>query len=508
MRNAILLGTVLLMSESAANESNQWIDASSQDLNGYVRALSLDLRGTVPTMEELSAIELSGEISAEIIDEWLYSPGFEEQVIEQHRALFWNELAINLLAKRKIFRRDGVYFNNQRTRYHRGVVQTHCGDFAANVDQLNQPLTWVTNEDGSISEGYVLVSPYWAPDTSVEVCAFDAQLTAVSATGVDCSTADAHQEPDCGCGPNLQWCIDGTSEKLIEESLSADISERVRSMLEVDGSYRDLLVGDSMFVNGPSVHFYRYIAPFDEENYESPVSIETLPSVDFTDMNMTTIVLSDEYNGILTSPGWLLRHQTNRGRANRFYGAFLCREFIPPVVGFSGLDSQQTPTPNLIMREGCLGCHARLEPWAAYWARWSEASMVYHSSVDFPEYMEECAQCANTSGCSEICEDYYLIEQTHSDEGPYLGWLNTYAFLVDEKKQHPDIGPVGWVDKSIDDGSLARCSASRASDWLLNWSSEDDELVQDLADQFQQDLNYRMLVKRIVTSPQYWSMNQ
>ena len=64
---------------------NPWEDASSQDLLGYARALSLDLRGNVPTPEELEAIESSGEVSSTMLDSWLNSIEFEEQVIEQHR---------------------------------------------------------------------------------------------------------------------------------------------------------------------------------------------------------------------------------------------------------------------------------------------------------------------------------------------------------------------------------------------------------------------------------------
>ena len=101
-----------------------------------------------------------------------------------------------------------------------------------------------------------------------------------------------------------------------------------------------------------------------------------------------------------------------------------------------------------------------------------------------------------------------MIEESHSDETPYIGWLTTYAFLMGEKKQHPDSGPVAWVDKSIEDGSLAACSASRASSWLLNWETEDEEYVENLANQFGQGLHYRSLVKSIVTSPQYWSENR
>ena len=47
----------------------QWVDASSQDLHGYVRALSLDIRGVVPSEAELEAIETAGVLDEAILDE-------------------------------------------------------------------------------------------------------------------------------------------------------------------------------------------------------------------------------------------------------------------------------------------------------------------------------------------------------------------------------------------------------------------------------------------------------
>ena len=64
-----------------------WVDASTQDLHGYARALSLDIRGVVPTSDELLAIEDAGEVPEALLDAWLASPQFESQVIAQHREL-------------------------------------------------------------------------------------------------------------------------------------------------------------------------------------------------------------------------------------------------------------------------------------------------------------------------------------------------------------------------------------------------------------------------------------
>ena len=55
--NPLIMGLVVLM-----GAGDPWTDAASQDLTGYARALSLDLRGHVPTLTELESIELAGEL--------------------------------------------------------------------------------------------------------------------------------------------------------------------------------------------------------------------------------------------------------------------------------------------------------------------------------------------------------------------------------------------------------------------------------------------------------------
>jgi hypothetical protein len=259
-----------------------------------------------------------------------------------------------------------------------------------------------------------------------------------------------------------------------------------------------------MYMNGVMVFFFRNIAPFDTENYELPVPVELLPDKGIFDTEFTPVAIPDHHDGVLTAPGWLLRHQTNRGRANRFYSAFLCDQFILPEGGVGRLSDADVPTPNLTMREGCLGCHARLEPWAAYWGRWSEASTVYRSDEVFPSQSAECTACATGSGsCSDFCDDYYIVEASHDDLEPYLGWYMPYAFLTGDKKDHPDLGPLGWIDLSDEDGRIGTCATRNAARWLLDWD-EDVDAYEAWAGEFNANMSYRELVKQIVTSPQYW----
>ena len=59
---------------------------------------------------------------------------------------------------------------------------------------------------------------------------------------------------------------------------------------------------------------------------------------------------------------------------------------------------------------------------------------------------------------------------------PYLGWLNAYAFLTEDKQDNPDYGPIGWVNQSVNDGAFT-CSIQNASGWLLNRKNQTANLL-------------------------------
>ncbi|MEC7947528.1 MAG: hypothetical protein VX265_08140, partial [Myxococcota bacterium] len=283
---ALGLSLMLLLGADAP-----WNDASSGDLHAYARAVSLDVRGVVPSADELGAIEAAGELDDATLDAWLASDGFVETAIERHRERFWNQLELTLLNNRRMGRRNGIYFVGNRARILRGQTQVHCGVMEADADAQNVPLSWQDNGDGSISEGWVWVTPYWDPSQPIQVCALDAQTAAVSPTGTDCSTEDAQRDAGCGCGPDLMWCFGGDVEEQIETALAADIDERVRSMLATDAPYSNLLTGSDLFVNGASTHFFRHLAAFRTSDYESPVPLSALPSLDFSDPSYVSVAL-------------------------------------------------------------------------------------------------------------------------------------------------------------------------------------------------------------------------
>ena len=62
----------------------------------YLRALSLDLRGTLPSADEVDQVRVLGEVPDALIDEWLASDAFAQQAVRFHRALLWSNVAMQL----------------------------------------------------------------------------------------------------------------------------------------------------------------------------------------------------------------------------------------------------------------------------------------------------------------------------------------------------------------------------------------------------------------------------
>ena len=87
-----------------------------------VRALSFDLRGKPPSMEELASVTAVGGIPENMVEEWLDSPEFTEQMIRLHRAMFWNELSnLRFMHDRmRLQNNGGIWWRRQNARTLRG----------------------------------------------------------------------------------------------------------------------------------------------------------------------------------------------------------------------------------------------------------------------------------------------------------------------------------------------------------------------------------------------------
>ena len=485
-------------------------DGSVAPTTRQLRAASLSLRGIVPDASEYEQV-LSDGFEDGLIDEWLATDAFAEQVSRHHRSLFWNNVQnVDLIDNDSRIRpTDGIYFvDDSPAEVRRGVNDAHCGNFDASFDTDGRPIT-VEGPEGSRQEGWVWVTPFWAPDTTVKVCAFDAQERRFTGSGTDCATEDWEDDPDCGCGPNLIWCGNNNVENAINDGFARDIDLRVERIIREDRSYLDLFEDTTGYVNGPMVHYYRHGTGKPDDILFAPgqVDLARLPDLAFTDVDTYVPVdLGVQHAGVMTSPAWLMRFMTNRARASRFYESFLCQPFQPPDGGLTDLDDPN-PSLDLTERPGCQYCHALLEPAAAHWGRWPEAGAGYLDPNEYPAFSPECETCAtNGTACSSECRNLYVVDPIASEQYDFIGWLNAYQFLETRHMSHVEQGPNQLVRSTVADGRLPTCVAKRTAEWLMgrDMTPADQEWLDTLADDFVgSDFRYRSLVRDIITSDNY-----
>lgn len=494
------------------------------DLHRTLRALSLDLRGVVPSVDEHDMVEATGEIPTELIDEWMQSEAFADRATRRHAALFWPTIDnVRLIHFRRRFRTTtGTMLNflGQSAQSYRGVRDVSCLDRPQTELQpgyvAGGPVTATvagTAMDGTPirQEGYTLVRPYWDPTIEIKVCAFDAQTARTSSiSGLDCKARSAVDDAGCGCGPNAMWCDTGATHTELIRSFEEDFRLRVRTAFLEGDPYTALFTSRRSYVNGPLVFFWTHQA----ELYDSvpllprAVDPERMPELAWGDRDtFVELELPPEHAGVLTAPVFLMRFQTNRARANRFYDAFRCQPFQPPSGGIPLDDELSSLQTDLQLRSGCNYCHALLEPAAAHWGRWTMQGAGYLDPSSFPAFRAECLDCARGfEACSDECRLHYMTRAVAPEEEPYLGMLRSFAFLRPEHQLNVDMGPKLLVENSIAENQLPACVAERTVQWLYGRDPHDNEAewTTELGNDFlRSDFDFRALVRAIVTSPSY-----
>lgn len=485
-------------------------DEPRMDKNRYLRALSLDLRGYGPSDEEYMSLAQSEDVPEVTLDAWLDDTHFVERVQRLHQALLWNNVtAVRLISDNmRLGASSSLYYRSTLSQTQRGL-RVPCQDKPQDSigwDEDGYPLM-ETLSDGSRREGYVMATPYWAPTTSIKVCALDAQTWSTSrTTGVACGVESTSRDLSCGCGPNLMWCGRTEDEKAVLEGFAQDVRLRIADVIANDRSYLELFTQHTMYVNGPMVHYFRNQSrTFGQVRLQPlPVKLEVLPDLKYTDTQFVPVPLGAEHAGVLTAPAYLLRFMTNRARANHFFNDFMCQPFVPPE---GGIPVTAPPTLDLQEREGCKYCHAMLEPSASYWGRWGESGAGYLPEERFPALRDDCLSCAQKGGCSDECSRYYVVKALTSEETPWLGKLRWYEFRHEEHEVNVEEGPSLLASQGVMDNRLPTCVARRASEWLLGralTSDDDEEWLKERADHFRQSgYSYKSLVRDIVTSSVY-----
>ncbi|MCA9538875.1 MAG: hypothetical protein KC620_08300, partial [Myxococcales bacterium] len=434
---ATLLSAFALAAASASAQTSPDPDEGSRCVSDkvelsptrYLRALSLDLRGDVPTAEELAEVAQRGEVPQSLIDEWLDTDAFAEQVVRHHRGLLWNNIDnLRLLNVNATLSRtpEGLHWRRNPARFYRGA-NVPCADRPARLGPDGEILT---DRDGL--EGYVEVAPYWDPTTSLKVCAFDAQEAEFSPEGTDCRTNAGDNDTGCGCGPELRYCTFGNVDLAINRGMRDALDRLLFDLFRRDAPYTELFTTRKAFINGPLAYFWTYLTRRNRGLLFEPKAVDmaTVPEMHYyQEGTWVEVTLPPEHAGILTRPAFLLRFQTNRARANRFYDAFLCQPFNPPDGGLPVADEAAARDPDLQLRAGCKYCHSLLEPAAAHWGRWTEQGIGYLDPATFPPQRADCERCGLTGqGCSTECRQFYLVRSLSPQEDAFIGMLNAYKF--------------------------------------------------------------------------------
>jgi len=489
-------------------------DEPTMDKYAYMRAVSLDLRGDVPLPEEYARVETESDLFDAVIDEWLGGEEFVERAVRYHRDLLWNNInnvrIVNYRANMTRSRMPNgelVYWRNRQAQIYRGLDRPPCRFEPATFDSEGN-IEVTIDADGNRLEGYVQMEPYWAPGTTINVCAFDAQENAVSPGGTNCNNNSGYNDVGCGCGPNLQWCMYGYGSAL-QQAFAKDVELRIAALIREERPYTELFTSRRAYVNGPMVHYYKHLTGFTQGIRMEPLSVDVdrLPDIPFSDYYFHEIDLPVDHAGILTSPAFLLRFQTNRARANRFYESFLCSSLSPPPGGLPTADAGQRIEPDLQKRDGCKYCHAPLEPAAAHWGRWTESGAGFLSPTQFPAVRQDCEQCARTGqACSTECRLYYVTQSFSPEEDAFLGSLNGYFFRRPEHQRNVEMGPKLFVLSSIVDDRFPKCVATNVAQDMLGRQISHDEApwIEELANGFlASGYKYRDLVKAILQSETY-----
>ena len=488
----------------------------------YLRRLSLDLRGRLPSATEMKKVIEDGQVDPDTVDDMIASEDFSHQIRTYHKDLLWSNLSSQRLAQNNFIvslprnqsqaRIFSVVSNIRRTTY-RGA-NTTCKDEPARFGEDGEILYDEEEDRNGVMirrEGWVEVNPYWAPDTTIKVCAFDAQ-TAEEGTARNGRPAPCKQmsSADCGCGPNLNWCLTREVQSTITESMTEQVLDSIDQIVTQDRPYTEVILGGDFRVNGPLVHYYSYLTSVGNNLLSAlPDPGYVLPNLAFSDAQWVPVSANTPlHSGILTLPGFLLKLQSNRGRANRFYNAFLCKAFEAPEGGLPAADDPCNEEPDLSKRCGCSHCHAGVEPAAAHWGRWSEAGMAPMATEEFPRFRDIC-DSSNNPGASRnfLCRRFYLTEANHPSEEKYVGHLLSYLFADEHEGRDEAIesGPSLLAGQAVDNGAFAKCTAEKVWNLFLAHppSTKEAGIIAEMTADFEAGYSFRDLVRAAVTHPKY-----
>lgn len=483
----VLTFCVLLSSVAAAQISASCDQPREIDKYQLLRRMSLDLRGKAPSYDEYLALDTQSTIPQSTISAWLASDDFRIAMRRYHEELFWPNVsnvalnnvnaqlvqltgpdawAISSTGKRRIFR--GLADINT-------VNGVQCGDFeqtqftAGFVPVATAVRTVVVNGTTVKQEGWRMVTPYWST-TPIKVCAYDAmETTSVTVSGrvIQCNSVDADARPECGCGPGLAYCYGPTANvrTVIQQAMREQLNLMVDRVTTGGQPYTELITSRTAPTNGPLTFWKKNLAP--HLSYSRIVALpdpnEPLTNATWSDATWRQVDRGSALHaGVLSTPAYLLRFQTNRGRANRFRIDFECESFVPPSQLETPAQGCSDSSGDLTKRCTCRYCHRQLEPLAAGFGNFAEAGTTL--MTDLTMFPRTRASCVNNGGT--FCNRFYVTDDAADNPGALLPYQ--YADAA-----HADItsalaaGPRGRADAIIADGTFARCAVKRTWSYFM-----------------------------------------
>lgn len=515
MKRTLIVAALALCAATPATAAADDAMASCEEpheIDRYqlLRRLSLDLRDKIPSVDEYEALDGEEGVPGATIQEYLESDDFRQAMRRYHEKAFWPNVSTVRLngTNTALALKDGPALrisSGSRAKVFRGVTDATCGDFEQT--QFDPAFPGEHRPKPGSPEGWRMVSPYWDPANPVKVCAYDAQETLKAGTK-DCKTADANSEKACGCGPNLRFCY-GPSSVTSKAVLSAFREQLNRSVDEVvagGAPYTDLLLSTKAQQNGTIAFWKTNLAsnPALALTYDLPDADEEILDKEFGDDTWAPVDRKGLHAGVLTLPGYLLRFQTDRGRANRMRITMTCEYFVPPAK-MEPAPGCQPDGNDLTKRCNCQYCHEKLEPLASYFASFAEAGTTFmDEAAGFPTKKDSCVGSA-----SAFCRRFYVTQEDAHNPGSLLAlqWADDHPEYTDNAAS----GPRALAQQIIDDGTFAHCTVRKTFAHFVKrdiraQGAESDELdlLEELAKGFEQSTyDFAWLVREIVNLPQY-----
>ena len=354
---------------------------------------------------------------------------------------------------------------------------------------------------------------------------------------IDCTSKIGFaNSAECGCGPGLERCLPGPGPGFETASLvfpaidplgsdtpiadgnqqpasswqrlwwGEEASRFINDLFASDAPFTEMLTARRTFVNGPLAQFYRAVAsstccdaPAVAAGMLSPEPLfdpKALPA------DLAPQAASDwrpipdrgpHASGILTMPVFLTKYGSRRARAHVLYQAFLCRDFTAP-----NLNLKPSTDPNLMTRDGCLACHVKLEPMAAYFARIPESDWVWLPQGTFPVRYPGCKLDPNGNPLNKApdggpysgrlsfncTQSYYDPAFGDGDAGTLRGAYpdRPVAGQTDADGgplAHADLGPPGLAQELFANPEFDQCVAQRVAESFLGRAlTRDDAQLQ------------------------------